>query len=144
MKIKRLIYTFLTSSHIKGVALSFLSKLASKKKQQLASIYEKYYKLSFNDKSLSFDRDYDVYCRWPREGNFFWAEMASFNLLAIHMFDNPIVLDIGCANGFFGNKIYGFVHNIQYFGIDLDKEAIGQAKRSIPANRLLHGGGDFL
>lgn len=115
---------------IKDVVLKALYHCAQYERNSLSFIYKWIWRLSFGYDSFSYDRDVDVYYRWPNEGEFMWAETASINLMALNMFDAPKVLDLGCSTGFFANRLYSFVPNIKYLGCDLDTKAIQHAQKA--------------
>lgn len=69
------------------------------------------------------DHNIDMYYRWRKEGIAHWIERGVYNMLAIQLFEKPVVIELCCGDGFFS---YYFYSNLakQVIAVDYDKNVM--------------------
>lgn len=85
------------------------------------------------------DHDISLYYRWQLDGCDFWNKVAAFSNWAISMFDKNVILELGCANGWYLREFYFKYTDLQYVGYDLSSYTIGEAKRKLKQKERLIG-----
>lgn len=80
---------------------------------------------------LSNDPDIHLYYRWPLTGNTIWAEVPCFNIHALLQFPERIVLELGCANGWYYREFYSGIDKLKYIGCDLAEDTINEAEKKL-------------
>lgn len=107
-----------------------------------AALRKAYRKTKMNE--LTFDHEIDVFLRWPQTGQFHWGGVAAFNLCAIHFFEEPSILELGCSDGFYPFYFYRHVKKSKYLGVDLDSDNLKIARKRLKGTNCTVINADFL
>ena len=76
----------------------------------------------------NFDHNIDLYYMWPKYCIPHWLERGIYNVLAMQIFENPIVCELCCGEGF-NTKFFYSVNAEKIYACDFDSNAIAEAKR---------------
>ncbi|MGN0346129.1 MAG: class I SAM-dependent methyltransferase [Lachnospiraceae bacterium] len=80
------------------------------------------------DNPENFNHDIDLYYQWGKTGRAHWVERGVYNVLALQCFDEPVLIELCCGEGF--NASYFYSKNAKYvYSCDFDKKAIARANR---------------
>lgn len=95
----------------------------------IGCLYKKIYEFYWSSLKTpySYNLECELYYRLREYGSFGFGTIAVFNLRAIHQFEKPYVLDLGCADGFYYNYYYSKIKGLEYVGCDIDTYAIAKA-----------------
>ena len=118
----------------KNYIISYLEEKSNELEKQLLNIHQHIFEIKFSEKQmdvLSYNHDNDLFYRFPKYGVFGWGLIATLNLRAIYFFENPYILDLGCADGFYYRRFYSHIKNIKYVGCDIDKASLNYIKKNI-------------
>ncbi|MBO5760724.1 MAG: glycosyltransferase [Lentisphaeria bacterium] len=74
----------------------------------------------------NFDHRIDLYYQWQVRHNPLWIERGVFNVLALQMFHEPVVVELCCGDGFYTKYFYS-INAKKIFACDLDKKIINIA-----------------
>ena len=72
---------------------------------------------------LSFDHDIELMYMWNK-GEIGWLERAEMNLFCIQKFEKPLVIELGCADGFYAFKFYSVVPDSKVIACGKDRKTI--------------------
>lgn len=105
-------------------------KVLARISQWLAAITHKQLMLAewCVDNPEFFDHDIDLYYQWGKEGRAHWLERGIYNILALQMFEKPIVVELCCGEGFNTKYFYSKVAK-KIWACDFEKDAIKGAKK---------------
>jgi len=129
-----------------------LIKIATKKKKLLLKIFE--FEGMISSKWVSaaherlfwaewcipktpefFDHNLDLYYQWRKYKEPYWLERGIYGLQALKMFDEPVVLELGCGDGFNACNFYSTSAK-SIVSCDFDKSAIKTAKKKNQAENV--------
>lgn len=82
-----------------------------------------------------FNHDIDLYYQWRKEGRAYWLERGIYNILALQMFEKPIVVELCCGEGFNTKYFYSKIAD-KIWACDFDREAIKGAKKKYSMNNI--------
>ncbi|MEY8521444.1 class I SAM-dependent methyltransferase [Lachnospiraceae bacterium 38-10] len=85
------------------------------------------------DNPEQFDHDIDLYYQWPSSNNPHWLERGVYNLIAIKQYQNPVLIELCCGEGFNTTRFYSKSCK-KIWACDFDRKAIKEAKKkySVP------------
>lgn len=83
------------------------------------------------DNPEQFDHDIDLYYQWPSSNNPHWLERGVYNLIAIKQYENPVLIELCCGEGFNTTRFYSKSCK-KIWACDFDRKAIKEAKKNIP------------
>lgn len=63
-----------------------------------------------------------------------WLDRGYNNLIYIRQFEKPIILELGCGNGFYTKKFYAIVSDAKVYACDFEKSALRRAEYDKPEN----------
>lgn len=87
------------------------------------------------DNPENFNHDIDLYYQWGKTGKSHWVERGVYNNIALQCFEEPILIELCCGEGF--NASYFYSENAKYvYSCDFDKRAIARAKRRYKRNNV--------
>lgn len=117
------------------LVLNFTKMVNNKRIKTLSKSFKIQWILSdvVNENELTFDHEIDLYHRLLNEGQFWFGEIATFCIEALRAFNKPIVLELGCSDGFYAYYFYRHIPNMSYLGIDLDVPNLRKAEKRLVA-----------
>ena len=81
------------------------------------------------DNPENFNHDIDQYYQWSKTGKSHWVERGVYNDLALQNFDEPVLIELCCGEGF--NTKHFYSQNAKFiYACDFDKRAISRARRA--------------
>lgn len=90
----------------------------------------------------NFDHRIDLYYRWPDKCSPHWLERGIYNIQALKMFDDPVVVEVCCGDGF--NTKYFYSSSVkQIYAIDYDKSILKHAKKINGGDNIKYIYGDI-
>lgn len=147
MHIKRIIEKIAKCDLNYKILINFVKWQNGRLKNKIGKSYSCLWRLEsfFGRRPYSFNHEIDIYFRLKNDGNFHWGEIASFNVKAIHMYESPYVLELGCGDGFYADYFYKWIPNLKYVGCDLDELGISDARERLKeVSNFSFISGDFL
>lgn len=89
-----------------------------------------------------FNHDCDLYYQWGQYGRSYWVERGVYNILALQVFENPVLVELCCGEGF--NTKYFYSKNAKtIWACDFDSNAIKVARKKYPMNNISYNVGDI-
>lgn len=82
-----------------------------------------------------FNHDIDLYCLWEKERRAYWLERGIYNILAMQIYDHPVVVELCCGEGFNAKYFYSKVAD-KVWACDFDEKAIHNAKRKYAVDNI--------
>lgn len=97
----------------------------------MSNIHRQLFEITFagTTGALSYNHDNDIFYRFKENGFFGWGLIATLNERAIDCFDEPYILDLGCADGFYYRRFLSHKKGLKYIGCNLDKKSVCKAQR---------------
>lgn len=112
----------------KKLAVPYYKKKAANVKVKASEIYRKLFQAEWCiDNPEYFDHDIDLYYQWGEKCIPYWLERGIYNILALKMFQEPILIELCCGEGFNSKYFYSTSCKIIY-ACDFDDNAIKEAK----------------
>lgn len=87
------------------------------------------------DNPENFNHDIDQYFQWDVYNQCHWLERGIINLFAIKIFEEPIVCELCCGEGYNSKHFYSSSSKYVY-ACDFDEKAIKEAKRKYQCNNV--------
>lgn len=114
-----------------------------------SKITEKLYQLLFfvewkmpGENPLSFDHNIDLYFQWKKKGTIGWMERGIFSRYAINMFAEPVILELGCGDGFNSRYFYSNDKS-KMVACDICEKTIKMVKRKYKRDNIEFIKADF-
>ncbi|MCH5266996.1 MAG: class I SAM-dependent methyltransferase [Lachnospiraceae bacterium] len=91
----------------------------------------------FVDNPENFDHEIDLYWQWDAKCVPYWLERGVYSVQALKIFDNPIVIELCCGDGFNAKHFYSTSAD-KIFACDFDKAIIRTAKRKNKRDNIVY------
>ncbi len=106
-------------------------------------LYIMEWRLPWRKEPLSFDHNIDLMYMWNK-GEIGWLERAQRNLFCICKFEKPLIVELGCADGFYTFKFYSVVSDSRVIACDKDRRNIRRAMVKYNRDNITYKCCDFL
>ncbi len=114
--------------YVKTLLIPSLEEEGNRLRDKAKALYERIFNLYWAEEPYSYNLECEMHYRFYEYGSFGFGTIAVFNMRAIYEFENPYVLDLGCADGFYYKYFYSKIPHMHYVGCDLDEYSIQKAQ----------------
>ena len=127
-------------SGIQGILIGIVRWEAGLLKRLTGQCYHLLYWLEwffpYGARPLSMDHNIDAFYLWDK-GHINWMMRAGNNYLSIMKFQKAKILEIGCGDGFYTQKIYAKIKGAKVIACDSDENMLKKAKKQNEGNEKI-------
>lgn len=128
---------------IKKYAVPMFEQICRVAKKSSSSAYRGLFYFEWLiDNPENFDHEKDLYYQWDKSCIPFWLERGVYNVQALKMFKNPVVVELCCGDGFNAKHFYS-TSAVKVLACDFDEKIIGTAQKKNRRNNIVYKVGDI-